>query len=270
MHADDGTFWLAYRLRRPVDQGRGFANVARPLVRRRALRDRRDGDQRRSSTAPRSNVRRSCRSTDGGFRLYVSCSTWNSKHWWVEAVDIDCRRHASARARWCCPATPPPRGRTSSCTAPATEWQMWACRHPLDDGDDEADRMTTWYATSADGLDWQWQGAALAPTPGTVGRARHADRERAAASTAAGWRSTTAARAPQENWHERTGVAFGDRPGRRSRPTDRRRRPGRRCATSASPNCRDGYRLYWEASRVDGAHDLRTAYVPRPESLSQS
>jgi hypothetical protein len=32
----DGTFWVAYRLRRPVDQGRGFANVlARVGARRR-------------------------------------------------------------------------------------------------------------------------------------------------------------------------------------------------------------------------------------------
>ena len=27
------------------------------------------------------------RTEDGGWRLYVSCSTWNSKHWWVEALD---------------------------------------------------------------------------------------------------------------------------------------------------------------------------------------
>ena len=26
---------------------------------------------------------------DGGWRLYVSCATPGSKHWWIEAVDAD-------------------------------------------------------------------------------------------------------------------------------------------------------------------------------------
>src|SRR5207247_1328554 len=47
------------------------------------------------------------------------------------------------------------------------DWHMWACRHPLDGGDNEADRMTSCYATSPDGLKWTFVSTALAPTPDT-------------------------------------------------------------------------------------------------------
>ena len=148
------------------------------------------------------------------------------------------------------------------------DWQMWACRHPLDGGDDEADRMTTWYATSDDGLAWRWQRAALVPTPGRWD-ARGTRITSVSAPTAAGWRSTTAGRAPR-----RTGTSA---PASRSATApdaftaDRRPTPAGQTVRYVSvAELPDGYRLYWEASRVDGAHDLRTAYVPRPESLSQS
>ena len=44
-------------------------------------------------------------------------------------------------------------------------WHLWASCHPLDDPD-EADQMVTDYATSADGLEWTWQGTALSGRPG--------------------------------------------------------------------------------------------------------
>ncbi|MDG6102308.1 hypothetical protein [Dactylosporangium aurantiacum] len=38
--------------------------------------------------------------------------------------------------------------------------------HPLETAE-PADRMSTWYTTSTDGVDWTWHGVALAPRPGT-------------------------------------------------------------------------------------------------------
>ncbi|HVU92652.1 MAG TPA: hypothetical protein VHC23_10480, partial [Jatrophihabitans sp.] len=80
--------WLAYRLRRPVDRGRGYANVVA-----------RSGDGLTFEVvATLTSAQFGCASLerpalvhrpDGGWRLYVSCSTPNSKHWWVEAVDAD-------------------------------------------------------------------------------------------------------------------------------------------------------------------------------------
>ena len=49
-------------------------------------------------------------------------------------------------------------------------WQAWICCHPLDEPGEE-DRMTTAFATSEDGLEWEWHGTVLAPRPGDVGRA---------------------------------------------------------------------------------------------------
>ena len=46
-----------------------------------------------------------------------------------------------------------------------TGWQAWICCHPLDEPGEE-DRMTTAYATSDDGLAWEWHGTVLAGRPG--------------------------------------------------------------------------------------------------------
>ena len=149
-----------------------------------------------------------------------------------------------------------------------TAWQMWACRHPLDDGDDEADRMTTWYATSPDGWDWDWTGPALVPTPGRWDS--RGTRVTSVVQADEGWLAFYDGRASAyENWHERTGVAFGPTPDAltaEGEPTP----AGQTARYLSLAELPDGFRLYWEASRVDGAHDLRTAYVPRPASLTQS
>ncbi len=264
--AADGTIWLAYRLRRPVDQGRGYANVVA-----------RSSDGVRFETVATvtsaafesaSLERPALVPLDhGGFRLYVSCSTWGSKHWWVEAVDVTAAGDVGNRTM-VLPGDAATAWKDVVVHRQGGDWQMWACRHPLDDGDDEADRMTTWYATSGDGTDWQWHGTALAPAPGRWDA--RGTRIASVLGVYGGWLAFYDGRASaQENWHERTGVAFGAGPDSfvaDGPPTP----PGQTARYLSLAELPDGYRLYWEASRVDGAHDLRTAYVPRPESLSQS
>jgi hypothetical protein len=261
------TIWLAYRLRRPVDQGRGFANVV-------ARSD--DGvhfepvttvtsDQFASASLERPAL---VPLPAGGFRLFVSCSTWQSKHWWVEALDLDAEGRATEGRHMVLPGDAATAWKDVVVHREGDEWSMWACRHPLDGGDDEADRMTSWYATSADGLDWQLKDAALAPTPGTWDA--RGTRIASVVRNGGDWIAWYDGRASaQENWHERTGVAFGDEPSSFTAalgPTP----AGATARYLSLADLGDGYRLYWEASRVDGAHDLRTAYVPRPVSPSQS
>ena len=113
---EDGVFYLAYRLRRPVDQGRGYANVVARST---------DGAHFETvatvyaTSFDSASLERPAliRRPDGGWRLYVSCSTFGSKHWWVEAIDtppgggpadlVNGKRTSS------CPAARCPRGRTS-------------------------------------------------------------------------------------------------------------------------------------------------------------
>lgn len=262
-----GEYWLAYRLRRPVTEGRGFANV----VARSA-----DGvhfetvatvtsDEFESASLERPAL---VPLDGGGFRLYVSCSTWHSKHWWVEALEISPDGAVEGRKM----VLPGDEASTAwkdvVVHRRGDTWQMWACRHPLEDGDDEADRMTTWYATSDDGWDWDLAGPALSPAPGRWDS--RGTRVTSVVEVDEGWLAFYDGRASaQENWHERTGVAFGTSPGAlvaEGDPTP----PGQTVRYLSLAELPDGYRLYWEASRVDGAHDLRTAYVPRPASLTQS
>ena len=84
----DGVTYLAYRVRRPLPDGRGVATV----VARSA-----DGldfepvcevyrDEFGAESFERPVV---LRRPDGGWRLYLSCATPDSKHWWIEALDAD-------------------------------------------------------------------------------------------------------------------------------------------------------------------------------------
>jgi hypothetical protein len=257
----DADIWLAYRLRRPVDRGRGYANVVA-----------RSSDGLRFETvATVTSDQFDCaslerpalvRRPDGGWRLYVSCSTAGSKHWWVEAIDADD------------PADLPAAKRTVVLAGDDTEawkdvvvkvdddgWRMWACRHPLDGGDDAADRMSTWFATSDDGLIWTMIAEALAPEADTwdARGARVAD---VVAFEGRWWALYDGRRSAEENWRERSGLAVGDSPDRLTAvagPVPEQAGHALRYASVVEVD--HGYRIYFEAAGTDGSHDLRSVFV---------
>jgi hypothetical protein len=263
--ADDGTFWLAYRLRRPVGAGRGYANVVA-----------RSDDGERFETAlvlgrddfGSDSLERPALVAlpDGRWRLYVSCATPGTDHWRVDVLEADDpTRFDPASAKTVLPGDPS----TVAVKDPVVKviggrWHMWLCCHPLDSPAD-TDRMTTRYGTSPDGLDWSLHGVALGPTAGTwdargtrVADVWHRDGR---------WSAYYDGRATKaENAEERTGIAVGDTPGLLTTTgvTVGAFEDGegslRYLSAVALPG--GGARLYYETSLRDGAHDLRTEYVP--------
>jgi hypothetical protein len=263
----DGTVHLAYRLRRPVTEGRGYANVVATSA---------DGvhfdtvatvsaEQFGSASLERPAL---VPLLGGGWRLYVSCSTKDSKHWWVEAIEADTLEALPGGVRTVVLTDDDIAWKDVVVRRSGSSWQMWACRHPLDRGDDEADRMTSVYLTSDDGLTWAAVGTALGPTPGTWDS--RGARITSVVRNGEGWLAFYDGRASAaENWFERSGAAVGSGPDAFTAvagPTTVGH-TARYLSLAESPL---GTRLYWEASRPDGANDLRTAYVPRPLSPSQS
>jgi hypothetical protein len=266
----DGHTWLAYRLRRPVGLGRGYANV----VARSA-----DGltfEPVASVTSAQfdcASLERPAlvRKPDGGWRLYVSCSTPDSKHWWVEAIDAPVPEELPTGTRTVVlPGSETEAWKDVVVRCDGGQWQMWACRHPLDGGDDAADRMSTWYATSEDGLAWTMVGEALRPSPDTW-QARGARVADVIPVDGRWWALYDGRRTAEENWYERCGLAVGDRPDELhavAGPVPQR--AGRALRYASVVSLPLGWRVYFEATSPDGSHDLRSVYVPRPSSDSQS
>jgi hypothetical protein len=262
---EDGVFWLAYRLRRPVDQGRGYANVV-------ARSD--DGVHfttvatlLNSSFIHSASLERPAlvRRADGGWRLYVSCSSRGSKHWWVEAVDADTPEQLVDGVRTVVLAGDADTAwKDVVVRRDGDHWQMWACKHLLDDGEDNADRMQSWYLTSTDGLQWHLSNAALLPRPGQWdGRGA---RITSVLELDGQWVAFYDGRASaDDNWHELTGVATGSGPDAfvaSGGPVDRHGRTLRYLSLAQLP---DGLRFFFEAGRADGANDLSTVFVPFEE-----
>ncbi len=256
--ADEMTY-LAYRVRRPLTEGRGVSTVVSRSL---------DGvvfepvcevfrDEFGAESFERPVV---LRTPEGGWRLYLSCATPGSKHWWIEALDADRPEDL-------------PTGRRTVVLAgddrvavkdpvilvdEAGRWHAWICEHPLADAGDE-DRMTTAYWTSADGLSWHRHGTVLRPRPGEW--------------DARGTRITTVLsleplvvlydgrRTAAENWHERTGLARGELGGDLvvdegagvlgSPHSDGAFRYASQVTTPGGE-----VRCYAEMARPDGAHDL--------------
>src|SRR5687767_7810325 len=99
---------------------------------------------------------------DGRWRLYVCCATPGSKHWWIAALAAgDPAGFGEADARTVFAGDERVGVKDPVVRRTGDGWHAWICCHPLDEPGEE-DRMTTAYATSADGVGWDWRGTALA------------------------------------------------------------------------------------------------------------
>ena len=183
----------------------------------------------------------------GGWRLYLSCATPGSKHWWICALDApSLDRLVDAEPRTVFAGDAATGVKDPVIHRRDDGWHAWVCCHPLETPGEE-DRMTTAYATSADGLAWTWQGTVLAGRPGTWD-ARGA---RVTAALADGRMAYDGRATKEENFSERTGLAEArDAPVSDARYLDVLPLPG------------GAHRLYYEAPLPDGSHELRTQHVP--------
>jgi hypothetical protein len=156
---------LAYRVRRPLDEGRGVAVVVA-----------RSPDGLRFETVCEisreafgaASLERPCPVPleGGGWRLYLSCATPNSRHWWVDSLTAATLEELPAGERAVVLAGDDSVGLKDPVVRCAGGWwRMWATAHPLDLPGEE-DRMTTRLFTSTDGLEWADEGVVLAPHPG--------------------------------------------------------------------------------------------------------
>ena len=250
----DGTFVLAYRVREGVGPEDGASTVV-------ARSD--DGvtytvvaTLDKSRFAAMSMERPALVRTDEGrWRLYVCCATPNSKHWWIDVLEADApERLGEADARTVFPGDEQTGVKDPIVQRVDGGWRAWICCHPLDEPDEE-DRMTSAYATSADGLDWDWHGTVLSPRPGTWD-ARGA---RVTAVLADGRAAYDGRATKEENWFERTGLARHLGNGLLEQVGDEPLADARYLEVLELPA--GGYRIYYEARLPDESHELRTELV---------
>jgi hypothetical protein len=248
----DGYIYLAYRDRHPVDKGRGNrAYVARSPVGngvhfdRLCAIDKADVDAE-SLERPALDV-----TPDGAWLLYLSCATFNSKHWRIERLRASRPQDFSATTR----ETVFPGSAEFGIKDPVLlrdhdrgdELRIWATLHPLTEGDANADQMISVDAFTCERV--------MVPEPGTwysrgmritavLGEYAYFDGRASAA----------------QNFEERTGIARWD---------------GRRYIAQAGPvsspfgggalryvsiaTLPDGaLRMYYESATERGSHELRT------------
>ncbi len=261
----DDAIYLAYRMRRPVGRGRGYGvSVARsedgvhfePLM-----------TIGRELVGTESLERPSLvRTETGTWRLYLSCATPGTKHWRVELVEA---AHPSEFDALTSQVVLPGDAKTGVKDPVITHrdglWQLWASCHPLADPD-EADQMVTDFATSADGKEWTWHGTALNGRPGyRDSRGTRVTAVMCAGATIVAYYDGRASAA--ENYEERTGVATGTEPTALTpigdAPSAESPYAGRGLRYLDILPLGDGsYRLYYEMTRPDGSHELRTELRP--------
>jgi hypothetical protein len=261
----DGDVYLAYRLRLPIGEGPGISNVVARS---------RDGvafdivaEVSRERFGAESLERPAIvRTADGRWRLYVSVATPGTKHWRVDLLEADTPAGLGTAE----PRTVLAGDESVGVKDPVLHtdeygWHLWASVHPLESWED-ADRMTTEYYTSADGVHWTWRATALAGRPGKWDargvRVSAVVVDGDAVLAAYDGRATAA-----ENWEERTGVArglrlpdgtFGELTAEDREPIGSPYAPGGLRYLSLVTIPGGGQRIYYESTRADGAHELRT------------
>jgi hypothetical protein len=194
------------------------------------------------------------RTEQGRWRLYVCSATPGSKHWWIDVLEADDPSgFEEAEARTAFPGDEIVAVKDPIVRRAAGGWEAWICCHPLDEPGEE-DRMTSAYATSEDGLAWEWHGTVLSPRPGSWD-ARGA---RLTAVLPDGRAAYDGRATKEENWFERTGLARRV-DGRFEQVGDEPVADARYLEVLQLPD--GGYRIYYEAPLADGSHELRTERI---------
>jgi len=262
---EDGTIYLAYRLRRPVGEGRGFANVVAQSM---------DGEHFTTvatltcSEFDAESLERPylVQLRDETWRLYVSAATPGTKHWRIDAVDAPTPAEFKASNR----RTVLPGDSSYGVKDPVIQfwdgmWHGWICFHPLKRDGDE-DRMETRYATSRDGLTWSSPTITLQGTPGRW--------DARGTRITAVLRDTTQVVAyydgrenRESNTEEVTGIAQGLVSGllhaQGVAPIACSPFGGGAFRYVTIIDLPDkGSRMYYETSCSDGSHELRTEFFP--------
>jgi hypothetical protein len=251
--ADDGSFVVAYRIRVTAnayaatvvgrsEDGAGLETVVTL-----------DKDRFGAMSMERPAL---VRTETGRWRLYVCSATPNSKHWWIDVLEADePEGFADAEARTVFPGDDLTAVKDPVVRRRDGVWHAWICCHPLDEADEE-DRMTTAYATSVDGLDWEWHGTALAPRPG-----RWDSRGARVSTVLPDGRAAYDGRATKdENWFERTGLAGpAGEPGHLVQTNDAPVSHVRYLDVLPLPG--GGYRIWYEAPLPGESHELRTELI---------
>lgn len=246
----DGSFVIAYRVRTPEERGASVV-IARSIDGERLTTIARvDKSRFDAESLERPAIVRA----GDSWRLYVSCATPGTKHWRIDLLEAaDPERLAEASARTVFPGSELEGVKDPVVRVAAGGWEAWICCHPLEVAGEE-DRMTTAYATSADGVSWRRHGVVLA------GRAGMWDSRgaRVTAVLSDGQFAYDGRSTKEENFSERTGLgrragevleAFNDAPVASVRYMDVVELPG------------GGFRTWYEAPLPDGSHELRTELV---------
>ena len=252
IHGDH--IYLAYRDRHPVDKGRGNrAYVARSPIDdgikfdTLCIIDKEDMDAE-SLERPALDV-----TPDGDWDMYLSCATFNSKHWRIERLRAGRPEDFSARTR----ETVFPGSAAFGIKDPVLvrdhDLRVWATLHPLTEGAENADRMISVDAGSLEHV--------MLPEPGTwysrgtrltavVGEYAYFDGRASAA----------------ENFEERTGIAKwnGSQYVFVAGPVSSPFGGGalRYVSVIGLPGGRQ--RLYYESATEYGSHELRTELRDEP------
>jgi hypothetical protein len=240
--------YLAYRDRHPVDKGRGNrVYVARSPVGSGidfevlCVVDKADMDAE-SLERPALDV-----TPDGDWGLYLSCATFNSKHWRIERLRADDPARFRAVSRQVVFPGSAAFGVKDPVVVRDEDLRIWATQHPLTEGDENADRMISVNAFSGDPV--------MVPEPGTW--YSRGTRVTAVLGDYAYFDGRASA---AQNFEERTGLAQwnGSRFLAVAGPASSPFGGGALRYVSAIALPDGGLRLYYESATEDGSHELRT------------
>jgi hypothetical protein len=246
---DDGSFVIGYRVREGHD-GVDSTMVARSV----------DGETFETVATLRETdfdamgMERPAlvRTDSGSWRLYFCCATRDSKHWWVGVIEAGSPEAFSpADARPAFPGDQRTAVKDPIVRRGDGRWEAWICCHPLEEPG-AADRMSSAYATSDDGLEWDWHGTVLGGRPGKWD-ARGARLTTILPDGRAAYDGRATA---EENWFERTGLARRAYGGRFEAIGDEPVADVRYLEVVPLPD--GGYRIFYEARLPDERHELRT------------